>query len=226
MGHHNIQFSGDPSSNNGAWSPPTSRANWDYVIFFYLAEFVNALSNVAYAHGLKGILRPKNDFMSISLFILGIGSFLFHATLRQTLEFVDEFSMLGLTWSMLQAALAVAYLSFSAFYLWSAKIIYQAFAFTGALFGVLFRNQYLFHFLRPAFPEAKSRDWNWRIWKAVAICVFGYLLWTIDLEHCAGLRAVRERVGLPWAWLFDQAMQVSRGVKEEVERERTERKGK
>ena len=26
MGHHNIHFAGDPSSDSGAWSPPTSRA--------------------------------------------------------------------------------------------------------------------------------------------------------------------------------------------------------
>jgi dihydroceramidase len=188
--------------------------------------------------------------MSLSLLVLGIGSFLFHATLRQTLEFVDEFSMLGLTWSMLQAALtarqppararlitaalAVAYLSFSAFYLWSAKIIYQVFAFTSSLVAVLARSQYLFHLSRPAFPDAKRRDWNWRVWKALGICVLGYLLWSIDLEYCAELRALRQKVGLPWAWVLElhgwwhiltavgasQAMQVSREVNEELGREK------
>jgi dihydroceramidase len=188
--------------------------------------------------------------MSLSLLVLGIGSFLFHATLRQTLEFVDEFSMLGLTWSMLQAALtarqspararlitvavAVVYLSFSAFYLWSAKIIYQVFAFTSSLVAVLARSQYLFHLSRPAFPDAKRRDWNWRVWKALGICVLGYLLWSIDLEYCAELRALRQKVGLPWAWVLElhgwwhiltavgasQAMQVSREVNEELGREK------
>jgi dihydroceramidase len=188
--------------------------------------------------------------MSLSLLVLGIGSFLFHATLRQTLEFVDEFSMLGLTWSMLQAALtarqptararlitvavAVVYLSFSAFYLWSAKIIYQVFAFTSSLVAVLARSQYLFHLSRPAFPDAKRRDWNWRVWKALGICVLGYLLWSIDLEYCAELRALRQQVGLPWAWVLElhgwwhiltavgasQAMQVSREVNEELGREK------
>ncbi|AEO62056.1 hypothetical protein MYCTH_2312981 [Thermothelomyces thermophilus ATCC 42464] len=198
----------------------------------------------------RGFVRPKADFMLLSLLTLGIGSFLFHATMRQTLEFADEFSMLGLTWSLLQAgltagqpaararritaALAAAYLSFSAFYLWSAEIIYQVFAFTGALLGVLLRSQYVFHLARPALPEAKWRDWNRRTWKALGICVFGYLLWTVDLERCADLRALRERVGLPWAWLFEfhgwwhiltavgasQAMQVAREVREELKTER------
>lgn len=199
----------------------------------------------------RSLFRPKWDFMSVSLLVLGIGSFLFHATLRQTLEFVDEFSMLGLTWSLLHAsltahqppararyitvALAIVYLSFSAFYLSFPKIIYQVFAFVSALLGVLFRSQYMFHCLEPGFyPEAKRRDWNLRIWKALAICLFGYLLWTIDLEYCAELRAIRERLGLPWAWLFEfhgwwhlltavgasQAMQVAREAKAEPTRKR------
>ncbi|KAK4141970.1 ceramidase [Dichotomopilus funicola] len=268
MGHHNIKFSGDPYSDSGVWGASTSRANFceeDYAVTFYLAEFINALSNYAYIHlALRAIyppptkpqplltrlLNPKPDFMSLSLLILGIGSFLFHATLRQTLEFVDEFSMLGLTWSMLQAsltarqsptraraisiALAVAYFSFSAFYLWSGKIIYQVFAFVGALLGVLARSQWTFHFMRPALPEIESRDWNWRTWKALGWCLVGYGLWSVDLEFCAELRAVKAALGLPWAWGLElhgwwhvltavgaaQAMQVAREVREFGERER------
>ncbi len=195
----------------------------------------------------RTLLRPTWDFMSLSLLTLGIGSFLFHATLRQTLEFADELSMLGLTWSLLRASLtahqpprrarlitiilAVVYLSFSAFYLWSAKIIYQVFAFVSALLGVLARTQYMFHLLGDeVWSREKRKDWNVRIWKAVAICLLGYLLWTIDLEYCAELRAIREKVGLPWAWLFEfhgwwhvltaigasQAMQVAREAKSEA----------
>ncbi|KAK4121869.1 hypothetical protein N657DRAFT_600022 [Parathielavia appendiculata] len=259
MGHHNIRFEGDRYSDHGAWSPPTSRANFceeDYVVTFYIAEFINALTNFAYVYfALKSIYprgrmsssRPKPDFMSLSLLVLGIGSFLFHATLRQTLEFVDEFSMLGLTWSMLQASLtarqpparvrlitvvlAVAYPSFAAFYFWSAKIVYHSIAFVAALLVVLARSQYTLHVLLPTFP--KRWDWNRRIWKALGWCVLGYVLWTVDLEYCAELRALRGKVGLPWAWLLEfhgwwhiltaagasQAMQVAREVREELERE-------
>ena len=100
------------------------------------------------------ILAPNWDFMSIALLGLGIGSFLFHASLRQTLEFADEFSMLGLTWSMLQAtltvrkprsaartisaSLAACFVAFAAFYIRSPKIIYQVIAFgTGILLVIL-----------------------------------------------------------------------------------------
>ncbi|KAK4102469.1 alkaline phytoceramidase [Parathielavia hyrcaniae] len=257
MGHHNIRFDGDPYAGHGVWSPPTSRANFceeDYVITFYIAEFINALTNIAYVYyALKAIYprgrgRPKPDFMSLSLLVLGLGSFLFHATLRQALEFVDEFSMLGLTWSMLQAsltarqppareraitaALAVVYPCFAAFYLWSAKIVYHSIAFVAALLVVLARSQYTLHVLLPTC--AKRWDWNARIWKALGWCVLGYVLWTVDLEYCAELRALRGRVGLPWAWLLEfhgwwhiltaagasQAMQVAREVREQLELEK------
>ncbi|KAL2127509.1 hypothetical protein VTI74DRAFT_10617 [Chaetomium olivicolor] len=259
MGHHNLHFSGDPYSNSGVWSPPTSRANFceeDYVVTFYLAEFINALTNIAYVYlalramygpSSRGLSAPTWDFMSLSLLILGIGSFLFHATLRQTLEFADEFSMMGLTWSMLRAVLtahqppsraraisvglAVVYAAFSVFYLWSAKIIYQVFAFSIALGGVLARTQYLIHFMQPAFAEGKRRDWNRRTWMSTAISLFGYLLWNIDLEFCAQLRSWRESMGLPWAWLLEfhgwwhiltavgaaMFMQIAREVRQEVE---------
>lgn len=203
-----------------------------------------------YGPGSKGILAPRLDFMSISLLCLGIGSFLFHASLRQTLEFADEFSMLGLTWSMLHATfttrqppatarlitigLTVGFTTFSAFYIQSPSIIYQVIAFAAGIGLVILRSQYLFHWLQPELPKAKSRDWNVRTWKAISICLVGYLLWNIDLEYCAELRDLRSRVGLPWAWLFEfhgwwhiltavgasQFMNVAREVREEVDREK------
>ncbi|KAH7313320.1 ceramidase [Stachybotrys elegans] len=257
MGHHNIRFEGDPLALRGTWSPPTSRANFceeDYAMTLYLAEFINSVSNIAYVYyalrymygpGHRGLFAPKLDFMSISLMGLGIGSFLFHASLRQTLEFADEFSMLGLTWSMLQAtytarqppakarlisvALFIVYSAFAAFYLQSPLIIYQVIAFASGIGLVILRSQYLFHWLQPELPRAKSRDWNFRTWKAISICVFGYILWNIDLEYCAELRSIRRWVGLPWAWLFEfhgwwhiltamgasQFMDVAREVREE-----------
>ncbi|OAA45931.1 alkaline ceramidase family protein [Beauveria brongniartii RCEF 3172] len=260
-GHHNIRYDGDPFALSGAWSPPTSRANFceeDYVLTFYLAEFINSVSNIAYVYyalqymygpGSRGLWRPNLDFMSVTLFILGVGSFLFHASLRQALEFVDELSMMGLIWSMLQATLtvrqtpirskiisavlAVVFLSFTAFYLNSPLIIYQVTAFLSGVGVVILRVLYLFHWVQPALPKAKSREWRNRAVTALFICIVGYGIWNIDLEFCQVLRDIRQRVGLPWAWLFEfhgwwhvltaigasQFMTVAREVREEVKRE-------
>jgi dihydroceramidase len=202
-------------------------------------------------HSRRGILSPSWDFMSVSLLVLGIGSFLFHATLRQTLEFVDEFSMIGLAWSMLQAsltfrqppgraraisiALAVVYLSFSVFYLQAPLIIYQVYAFTSSLGALLLHTFYVFYWAPYGLPESKLRDWSRRTWKAVAISVVGYLLWIIDFEYCAQLRAMRQHLGLPWAFLLElhgwwhiltavgasQSMQIAREARAEMNREKS-----
>ena len=163
--------------------------------------------------------RPRVDSMSLALLVLGICSFLFHATMRATLEFADELGMLGLAWSFLQAtltarqpprksalvnaALAVFVASFSGFYVYSGKIIYHVIAFGTMMVLVFLRGLYLFHRVDPPLPREKCRDWNVRMFRAAGIVLFGYFLWHVDLELCAELRALREQVGLPWAWFFE-----------------------
>lgn len=172
-----------------------------------------------YGHGSHSLFAPNSDFMSISLLVLGVASFLFHASLRQTLQFADGLSMLGLAWSLLQATLtarqspartrfitiglAVIFPLFSAFYVWSGKIIYHTIAFAIMTVLIALRGHYLFHWMKPGFPEAKRRTWSARTWQSVFACLFGFVLWNIDLEYCAELRSFRERAGLPWAWLFE-----------------------
>lgn len=122
------------------------------------------------------------------------------------------------------------------FYVWSAKIIYQVLAFATGIIFITMRSQYVFNWLEPEFPEAKRRDWDVRTWQAIAICLFGYLLWNADLGYCAELRALRRRVGLPWAWLLElygwwhlltavraaRFMKVAREVREEANRDKAD----
>lgn len=199
-----------------------------------------------------GTSAPSLDFMSLSLLFLGIASFLFHASLRLTFEFADEFSMLVVIWSMLQATLTVrqsrlrcqyitfglaaCFTCFAVFYVQSPKIVYHVVAFVTGLVCVIAQTQYLFHWLQPPLPKAKIRDWRHRTWQAVAVCLAGYLIWNIDLERCAELRQARRRIGLPWAWLLElhgwwhiltgiaasQFMRVTREIRHEVRCEKQE----
>lgn len=168
----------------------------------------------------RTLLTPNIDFMSSSMILLGIGSFLFHASLRHTLEYVDELSMLVLTWSMLRAtytagqppataramsvALTLFYVPYSALYVATGDIILQVVAFTGAIALIGFRTHYLFGSLRSSSASVNERRaWRARTLRAVAVALLGYALWNIDLQFCPELRAIRGRVGLPWAWLFE-----------------------
>jgi dihydroceramidase len=199
----------------------------------------------------RGLLAPNVDFMSFTLLVLGIGSFLFHATLRQTLEFVDELSMMFLAWSMLQTVLtvrqppgraralvvglAVVFISFMVFYVWTAKIIYQVIAFLTSVLLISIRSQYLFRWMQPALPADKARSWNWRTIKAISWSSLGYLLWNLEFSFCSELRSIRAQVGLPFAWLFElhgwwhiltaigaaQFMDVARELREYVKHEKS-----
>ena len=205
-----------------------------------------------YGPGSGGLFKPKWDFMSLTLVGLGICSFLFHASLRQSLEFADELSMLGLTWSMIHstyttgqtqsrsrliaAALTAFHLPFAAFYIWSPRIVYQVTAFSAALILVGLRTQYLVHGPNAVFPKGVARDWTVRSLKATAISMTGYLLWNIENMYCAELRVLKAQVGLPWAWLLEfhgwwhvltaigasKYMDVAREIKAEVGRRKQE----
>ncbi|KAK8101743.1 hypothetical protein PG999_012117 [Apiospora kogelbergensis] len=231
MGHHNRHFAGDRYALSGAWSPPTSTANFceeDYVVTRYVAEFVNSMTNLAYVYFAlrymygsgRGLFKPRTDFMSLSLLVLGICSFLFHASLRHTLQYADELGMLGLAWSLLQGILTVhgrsssndrlinttlniVFPLFAAFYVWTGKIIYHASAFFIMMVLIVIRVTYIYYWRKPGLPKDKLRRWRSRGRISLALLVFAYVLWNIDLELCAQFRQFRERLGLPWAWLFE-----------------------
>ena len=172
-----------------------------------------------YGPGSRGLFAPNSDFMSFSLLVLGVASFLFHGSLRHTMQFADEIGMLGLAWSMLQGTLTVRqspartriittclvifFPLFAIFYVWSGKVIYHSTAFFIMLVALILRTHHLLHWLKPEFPEAKRLRWRVMGSKALVTLLAGYALWQIDLEFCAPLRALREWVGLPWAWLFE-----------------------
>jgi dihydroceramidase len=172
-----------------------------------------------YGPGSHGPFAPRSDFMSISLLVLGIASFLFHASLRHSLQFADELAMLGLTWSLLQGTLTVrqspanarlititlasVFPLCSAVYVWTGKIIYHVAIFAAMLTLIIIQGHYLFHWMKPEFSAAKRYRWRSKGRKALFILFIGYILWYVDLEYCAELRNFRERVGLPLAWVFE-----------------------
>ncbi|CAJ2512801.1 Uu.00g009200.m01.CDS01 [Anthostomella pinea] len=284
MGHHNRHFAGDRYALSGAWSPPTSTANFceeDYAVTRYLAEFINTLTNLIYVYlalrymysgpKSRGLFAPRTDFMSHSLLVLGVASFAFHATLRQTMQFADELGMLGIVWSLLQGLLTVSHASssspsssssststspsptqnrskqlktntaltlaftlFAAFYVWTGKIIYHATGFWLILALIGLRGYHLLYRHAPPFAPEKRREWARRAARALVVLASGYILWQIDLEYCAELRALRARVGLPWAWAFElhgwwhiltgiaaaRFMDIVREVRTELEKEK------
>ncbi|KAK2807621.1 hypothetical protein FQN51_000058 [Onygenales sp. PD_10] len=93
---------------DGFWSPVTSTLNWceeDYYFTPYAAEIVNTLTNLVFVFlGCKGIsncIRNGHDpvflVAFISYVVIGIGSTCFHATLKYSMQLLDELSMIYTT---------------------------------------------------------------------------------------------------------------------------------
>lgn len=129
----------DASRDHGLWSPSTSSANFceeDWQVY-YIAEFVNTISNLAYIYfalrptsnilhqsnqqaATNGILSDTSkrsnrtivwDFHTVSLILVGVTSGLFHATLRAWPQWLDETSMYLLAGSFVWSVLTTRYVA-------------------------------------------------------------------------------------------------------------------
>jgi dihydroceramidase len=101
-------FTGDPLSASGYWAPQTSAANFcemDYNVSYYIAEFINTLSNLAYIWqaiitlpssqrgGGREFALWKWPVSNLALVLVGLGSGAFHLTLLHEAQIVDESGM-------------------------------------------------------------------------------------------------------------------------------------
>ncbi|KAK0723218.1 ceramidase [Lasiosphaeria miniovina] len=161
--------------------------------------------------------------MAVSLVVLGITSFAFHASLLQPAQFADDMSMLITAGALLQgvycaagggvqrpprqraaisAAVYAVVAAMAAAYVQSGKIIVHLAMFTAMVHAVWPRTVYLI--FRRADGSAAERNRLFRNFGvAIAWLLVGFVLWNVDLELCHGLRGWRAVVGLPWAWLLE-----------------------
>ena len=96
---------------NGYWGKITSSVDWceiNYQVSSYICEFFNSFSSIAMVLvGILGYLLQKDLLetrfvVAMSMIsLVGMGSFAFHATLKQPMQMLDEVPMLWDALSML-----------------------------------------------------------------------------------------------------------------------------
>jgi dihydroceramidase len=159
----------------------------------------------------------RMDHMSLSLFLVGLCSLLYHATLRQTVQFSDDLSMLFLAASLTQrlychgqtaykVRLTIVLIysgtaAMSAIYVRSGNMLLHTYMFAAMLTLIWPRTLYLIR-SQTGVTEQNRKRWG-RFGLAVGYLVLGFVLWNIDLVYCQQLRDLRVRIGLPWAWLLE-----------------------
>lgn len=157
------------------------------------------------------------DLMSRSLALVGITSFLYHATLRQILQFSDDLSMLLLCASLMQRLYCAgttprsatsttvgiyAIVSImSAFYVQNGDVRIHSSMFALLLTCIWPRTLYLIYWGQR--PKPGKSDHLRQFVRAVAYLLIGFVLWNIDLQWCTELRSLRDSIGLPFSWLLE-----------------------
>lgn len=153
------------------------------------------------------------DQMSVSLLLVGVCSFLYHATLRQGPQYSDDVSMLFLAGALLQrtcsakqtpsrarvitTAIYAIVGIMSAIYMNSGNLLIHVAMFVTMLLLIGLRTMYLIS------SAQEKANYTWRFGQVVAYMALAFLLWNIDLHWCHELRSLRHAVGLPWAWLLE-----------------------
>lgn len=249
-------FTASPPNQPGYFSPQTSVVNYceiDYEITPYIAEFINSLSNLAYVYFAFTTLPPKYhpfDFPSwpatnISLVLVGILSFVFHATLKHEAQIADELAMYAITGSLNYVVYTydpkpnsdslASGLSFtstlsrnllgSALTLSSGYVLYANYIthykttldIHTALFVILLttfwpRTLYLINHAPSSrvstgqlTAQAKAtHQRRLRTFRFAALSfITGFGIWLCDGIFCHQLRAIRVKIGLPWAWALE-----------------------
>lgn len=156
------------------------------------------------------------DALAFSLFMVGVFSLIFHATLHQETQFLDDMSMFVLASALLQplyttgfklsaqksitTILISAVVAVSAVYYQKKDIFIHLVAFTIMENLIWPRLLYLIYFHeRPAADRSRLAR---QFWTAAGTMVLAIVVWLIDLELCYPLRDIRRAVGSPLAFLF------------------------
>jgi dihydroceramidase len=90
-------------SETGFWGPVDANHQFcepHYDNTFFLAEFYNALSSLIYVGiGIYIFRRIQDPWIRATCYwlcLIGVGSFLFHGTMRHSMQLLDEIPMVGL----------------------------------------------------------------------------------------------------------------------------------
>lgn len=202
-----------------------------------MAEIVNSLTNLFFVYlasiGISSCIRNNHPRVFLVAFasylIIGIGSFLYHASLRYWMQLLDELSMIYTTCILFfavfshgrsksgQILLLLFIVSLAAFitgYYYHIKDpLFHQNMFALLTATVVLRSIYIMEkILRPqADLKTKLGRRNAQILQAMWVMIgcgisaiaLGFLIWNLDNMFCSHLRRWRREIGLPWGVLLE-----------------------
>ena len=210
------------------WGPVTASIDWceeNYVVTRYIAEFCNTTTNGLFAVlasiGIYQAVRYRYErrilLTSMGFLLVGIGSWLFHMTLKYEFQLLDELPMIWTTlimfWGIFEhnltrpKSIALAGLTTAMgvaitwYYLVNKNPVFHEVAYGLITFAVLARSWYLSY---TVVDDARARrDLNYMAICGAVFFLSGFALWGVDRAACSPLTHAKHYVGLPWGFVLE-----------------------
>lgn len=220
----------------GYWGPSTSSIDWceaNYAVSRFIAEFTNTLSNLIFvALAIYGVRKCRDQSLplplalcQVGIALVGIGSFLFHATLKYEWQLGDEIPMIF-------SASFIAYVAFDTGRSgtprsWFVNILPFLLFFYDLIVTVVYLRypNPVFHQVSYAFIQIASTV---RVYQTVrdapnstpqeqqhrsdimrlevvgsSIFITGFLIWNIDNLFCDQISVLKQSLGIPFSFLLE-----------------------
>ncbi|KAI1309991.1 Alkaline ceramidase 3 [Mortierella claussenii] len=218
----------------GYWSPNTASVDWcesNYVVSYYVAEFWNTLSNAAcFAaaalgyYCFPGPMERRFKLLFLTFGFVGLGSVLFHGTLRHKMQLLDELPMLYSATIILFILVETKHGAQGRWFplLLTAWIATTTFIFstaTGQLQFYTFQSTYtvlqfcMIYFLRVLHVQQQEQRQQRQLRRSVTnsslqvtalarralvLAIFAVSIWLIDLRLCEFVNGVSPQSVLRW----------------------------
>lgn len=217
-----------PEQTDGFWGKPTSTIDWceeNYVVSLYIAEALNTVTNAGFIAlallaiyiGWKNKVELRFTFAACGFLLVGIGSWLFHMTLKYEYQLLDELPMIYATcipfWSVfsesrdkrssvvvgLSIFMAANLLTLIYLIIKDPTIHQTAYGILNA--AILFRSAYLTN--KHVHDKKAAAQLHKTMILGVLIFLLGYFLWNMDIHFCEQARATRRSWGMPYGFILE-----------------------
>ncbi|EJF67253.1 alkaline phytoceramidase [Dichomitus squalens LYAD-421 SS1] len=218
------------------WGPVTATLDWcevNYQFSRYIAEVANSFSNLftiglavyGAAQSVTEKLPPRYLVGYAGFALVGIGSFMFHATLLFEAQLMDELPMIyvasyccavlfdtsrGFDLRQSNAGqLGVIFMVFNVLFTWSyytnRNPIYHQAVFAVLMLTTTFRTAYLLRHgeISKRLHQAQRSTIARMFGSGAATFAFGFLIWNLDNVFCSHITRWKQSVGWPAAFLLE-----------------------
>lgn len=217
-----------PELESGFWGKPTSTIDWceeNYVITYYMAEAVNTVTNSIFVllagYSLRNVIRngfeKRYMLCTLGFMLVGLGSWLFHMTLKYHFQLLDELPMIYTTcipvWFSFSYSKSRKFQNVCAWVIFAGAmlltliyIIFRKPAIHQAAYGML-NVVIILKNIKLVYSTINDRaaliNLNWTMALGVTEFLFGWFLWNLDIHLCSYWRSLRRSIGLPFGVLFE-----------------------